>query len=281
MFDTAVVALDLSPAEQPLLDCIPDLRGWGLRRVIVTHILQVGYAQGAGVGHEQDYVDEISRRLGPLREAGLEVDVVVRAGTVVADEILSVAAERAADLIMIGSRSRNRIRGLFLGSVARELIRKTRLPVLLEWIEPTDEATAARCEAVCRQTLRHLLLCTDFSRQAQAAERVACALAARAGRVDCVHVMDDAAYLATPRLPVMAKAALADLRAGIAAAGGRGEDVLLQGESAPAIAALSRERGISMIVVGKHGQGWIESMLIGSTAAMLCETAGRPVLVVP
>ena len=170
MYSTALVALDLSPAEQPLLDCLHDLRKWGVGRVVLAHVIRVGYMQGAGYGNEQQYIDEIASRVQPLRAGGLEVEIVVRAAGVPADDILTMAREKSADLIVIGSRSRNMIRGLFLGSVAREVIRKTELPLLLEWIEPTAEATAARCEAVCRESLRHLMLATDFSRHAQAAE---------------------------------------------------------------------------------------------------------------
>lgn len=36
-----------------------------------------------------------------------------------------------------------------------------------------------------------------------------------------------------------------------------------------------------LIIVGKHGQNWVKSMTIGSTAANLCEIARRPVLMVP
>jgi nucleotide-binding universal stress UspA family protein len=37
----------------------------------------------------------------------------------------------------------------------------------------------------------------------------------------------------------------------------------------------------SQIVVGKRGQNPLASLVIGSTAANLCEIAGRPVLMVP
>lgn len=285
MYGTALVALDLSPAEQPLLDCLADLRNWGVERVLLTHVIRVGYVQGAGYGNEQQYVDEIATRVQPLREAGLEVEIVVRAAGVAADEVLEIARERSAGLIVIGSRSRNMIRGLFLGSVAREVIRKTEMPLLLEWIEPTAEATAARCEAVCRESLRHLMLATDFSRHALAAEDAAVALSRTAGRTDCLHVVTGAARHATPALPVMAKAALADIAARIRAAGGSAEILVAEAPAghavAEAVAAQARERDCSLIVVGKHGQGWVESMLIGSTAAKLCEIAGRPVLLVP
>lgn len=285
MYSTALVALDLSPAEQPLLDCLHDLRKWGVGRVVLAHVIRVGYMQGAGYGNEQQYIDEIASRVQPLRAGGLEVEIVVRAAGVAADDILTMAREKSADLIVIGSRSRNMIRGLFLGSVAREVIRKTELPLLLEWIEPTAEATAARCEAVCRESLRHLMLATDFSRHAQAAENAAVALSSMAARTDCLHVMTGAARHATPVLPVMAKAALAEIAARIRAAGGSAETFVAEAPAgytvAEAIAAQARERDCSLIVVGKSGQGRVESMLIGSTAAKLCEIAGRPVLLVP
>ena len=47
------------------------------------------------------------------------------------------------------------------------------------------------------------------------------------------------------------------------------------------IARVAQERDCSLIVCGKHGQHWVQSMVIGSTALRLCEMAGRPVLLVP
>jgi nucleotide-binding universal stress UspA family protein len=56
-----------------------------------------------------------------------------------AEDILAIARDNSADLIVIGSRSQDIITKLFLGRVAREVIRKTTLPLLLEWIEPSEE----------------------------------------------------------------------------------------------------------------------------------------------
>jgi nucleotide-binding universal stress UspA family protein len=53
------------------------------------------------------------------------------------------------------------------------------------------------------------------------------------------------------------------------------------GEPAPGIARIAGEKAVGLIIVGKHGQGWLDSLLIGSTAAAVCETARRPVLMVP
>jgi nucleotide-binding universal stress UspA family protein len=281
MFTTALVALDLSPAEAPIVDCLGDLRRWGVTRLVLTHVVRVGYAQGAGYGHEPDLLAWLEKRAVPLRAAGLAVEVHVRAAGVPADEILAAAAETGADLVVVGSRSESRVQALFLGSVARAVIHQSRLPVLLQWVEPTAEATAETCAAVCADMLRHVMLATDFSRHGAAAEAAAAALAANAGRVTCLTVMAPAARHATPLLPVMADAALAVIKGRVAAAGGTVATLVAEGEPAPTIARIAAEEDSSLIIVGKHGQGWIERMLIGNTAAAICETARRPVLMVP
>jgi len=281
MFDTALIALDLAPAERPIIDCLPDLHLWGVQRVVLTHVIQVGYMQGAALAHEKDYADWLEKLAQPLRDAGLEVAVSIRASGSPADEILKAATEHGADLIVIGSRGHNLISKLFLGSVARAVIHQTTLPLLLEWIEPTAAGTRQRCEAVCKKTLRHLLLATDLSTHATAAEDAAIHLARRAEQVDCLHVMDADDGSAKPISSTAAQAALTALVQRIDAAGSHGNSVLLQGKVSSEIAHHAGNRDVSLIVVGKRGQNPLASLVIGSTAANLCEIAGRPVLMVP
>ncbi|MDP2449622.1 MAG: universal stress protein [Polaromonas sp.] len=281
MFKTAILALDLSAAEEPLLDCIPELLNWGVQRLVIVHIVRVGYVQGPGYHQQEDTTEWLERRAAPLRAAGLQVEISVRPAGVPADEILLAAAEAGAKLVVVGSRSQNLVSRMFLGSVARDLIRKTTLPLLLQWIEPDAEGTAGRCSAVCTKTLRHVLLATDLSKHASAAERVAIALAGRAAQIDCLTVLAPQAIEATPALPLMTRAALDSLVRQIKAGASHGEALVLQGEPSAAIARTAQERDCSLIIVGKHGQHWVQSMLIGSTASRLCESAGRPVLLVP
>jgi nucleotide-binding universal stress UspA family protein len=281
MFSTALVALDLSPAEAPMLECLTDLQTWGVTRAVLTHVVKVGYMQGSTYGRREEYVDWLERKAAPLRERGLEVTVDVRASGLQAQELLAAASEAGADLVVVGSRGQNMARQLFLGSTAREVIRAAPLPVLLEWIEPTAEETAARCELVCHRSLARLLVATDFSRRAGPAEGAAIALAREGVQVDVVHAAPAEIVAGTPAWPIMAKAALDDLAQRVRQAGGQAEAHVLDGDPAEAIAAFAEAREASLIVVGKHGQGWIESMVIGSTAARICEIARRPVLMVP
>ncbi|MFN4102089.1 MAG: universal stress protein, partial [Pararhodobacter sp.] len=241
----------------------------------------VGYGQGASYGNKDALEDWLRDRAAPMREAGLEVDVDIRAAGEVAKDILSAATEHGADLIVIGSRGQNMIRGLFLGSVAREVIRLSTLPVRLEWIEATGTDGDAACERTCHGGLRRLLLATDFSPQAHAAEAVAARLAPHAGVVELVHVVSSDEQARYARWPVMARAALDDIAHEVAAAGGKSEVHLATGKPSEEIARVAADRDADLIVVGKHGQGWVDSITIGSTAASLCEIARRPVLMVP
>ena len=281
MFEKALVALDLSPAERPILDCLPALQQWGVRHLVLTHVIQFGYMQGAALAHQQDYVDWLEKCAQPLRTSGLSVEVQVRASGVPADNILALASETECDLIVIGSRGQNLLSKLFLGSVAREVIRKATVPLLLEWIEPTAEATRTRCEAVCTDTLRHILFATDFSQHAAAAQNAVLELAQRAQQVECVHVLAPDNKTTTVAPETTAQAAMVKLVQQIEALGGQANGTLLKGKPSSEIALHATSRDVSLIVVGKHGQNWVASMVIGSTAASLCEIAGRPVLMVP
>lgn len=281
MFTSALVALDLSPAEEPLLDCLPDLKKWGINRLVLAHVVAVGYNQFAGFGHEDDFRAWLENCAAPLREAGLEVTVVVRSAGVVADEILALAAGIEMDLVVIGSRGQSRARRLFLGSVARDVIRKATRPVLLQWIEPSADGTRERCEAVCKHALGHILLATDLSRQAAGAERAFVELAARSEQSDLLTVLTPDALAATPALPTVVAAALDDIRKRLAPRSEPVTPLLEKGRPCDAIARIAGELDCTLVIVGKHGQGWLESKVIGSTAAKVCETARRPVLVVP
>ncbi len=281
MFATALVALDRSAAEGPMLACLGDVAAMGVRRAILVHIVQTGYGMGAAYARKDVLEAWLEERAQPLRDAGLEVRVEVRAAGAVARDVLAAAAGHGADLIVIGSRGQTMLRGLFLGSVAREVLRLSTIPVRLEWIEAAGPDGAPQCERSCGTGLARILLATDFSRAARQAEEAAAALAAGGRTVDLVHVLCQGELARFAHWQVMANAALAALADSVRAAGGTPQLHLLEGKPSEAIARLARERDADLVIVGKHGQNWAESLAMGSTAAALCEIARRPVLMVP
>lgn len=73
------------------------------------------------------YLDILAEQ---FREKGLEVEADIRSGEPPA-EILRAAFEWRCDLIAMATRARGGIKRLVLGSVAEEVLRESRLPVLL------------------------------------------------------------------------------------------------------------------------------------------------------
>lgn len=279
MFKKALVGVDPSPAEESLLSCLPDLGRWGIESVVLAHVIRIGYAQGAGYGHEDEYQAWLEKDAAPIRAAGLTVTTSVIASGIPADGLLAAAEAQDADLIVVGSRSHNFLYEIFLGSVAREVVRKSELPVLIERLEATEAGQAETCAAVCGQALDRILLATDLSAQSRSAEDAAVQLAGKAGHIDCLTVLaagaDDherkAAQSRHRNLVRRIKEGGAD-----ASTGSRIE----QGDPAEIIARTGQE-GYSLIIVGKHGRHWVADKIIGSTAARVCEIARRPVLMMP
>lgn len=277
MFKKALVGVDQSPAEESLLSCLPDLGRWGVQSVVLAHVIRIGYAEGAGYGHEEEFRAWLERDAAPIREAGLTVTTSVTASGVPADELLAVARAEGADLVVVGSRSHNFLYEIFLGSVAREVIRKSQLPVLIERLEPTKAGQSETCEAVCGRALDRILLATDLSAQSRSAEEAAVRLAGKAGHIDCLTVLADDA---TEGDRQAAEARHREISQSIADIGGKAGSRIERGDPSEMIARIGQE-GYSLIIVGKHGRNWAANKIIGSTAAKVCEIARRPVLMMP
>jgi nucleotide-binding universal stress UspA family protein len=277
MFNKALVGVDQSPAEASLLSCVPDLRHWGVESVVLAHVIRIGYAQGAGYGHEEEYHAWLEADAASIREAGLMVTTSVTASGEPAEALLTVAQAQGADLVVIGSRSHNFLHQVFLGSVAREVIRRSAVPVLIERLEPTQAGHAETCVAICSRPLERILLATDLSAESRSAEEAAVRLAAKAGHVDCFTVLQSDVGEADRRAAEVHHQRLVER---IDTAGGRADSRIEHGDPAEIIARAGQE-GYTLIIVGKHGRNRVAGKLIGTTAARICEVARRPVLMMP
>ncbi|MFN3847354.1 MAG: universal stress protein [Paracoccaceae bacterium] len=183
MFRSSLISVDHSAAQGPLLDCLSDLRDMGVSRMILTHVVQVGYVQGASYGNKQALEAWLQDRAAPLRAAG--------------------------------------------------------------------------------------------------AELAAIALGRLGAHVYLVHVLSSGSDKIYARWPTMAQATLSYIAQDVRAAGGTADVHLTTGKPPAEIARIAAEHDTDLIIVGKHGKGWSNSLTIGSTAANLCEVARRPVMVVP
>lgn len=143
-------------------------------------------------------------------------------------------------------------------------------------------------------SIEHILLATDFSRQAERAEAYACELAAVWGaKLTVLTVLEFGPGL-NPESPVaqlylnelsrQAQDALETVCMRIAARGVRGvvvETQIARGLPSKEIVATAEAQRTDCLVVGTAGKSGLEHVLLGSTAERVIRTAPCPVLAVP
>lgn len=106
-----------------------------------------------------------------------------------ADAIAAAAREPDVDLVVMGSHGRRGLDRLLLGSVAERTLHRAPIPVL---IVREDETQAAK-------PIRSILFATDFSEDAERAEKVVVDWARRLGSaVEIFHAIRESAVLFAP-----------------------------------------------------------------------------------
>ena len=273
MFQRALIAVDLNSSAD-LLRCAPDLKQWGTVSLTLLHLVKSGYGEGQVPGLLDEYRQTLETSGNELRDMGFDVDVIAASVSDIGDGIVEISPDY--DLIVAGTRSMNLVEEIFLGSAVRTVLRESNVPVLLQQIAaPGESDEMAQLQPT--DTLRHILLATDLAHGSTAAHEAAEVLAARGALVDCAHVMESDELTDYPERKTMLDAAL---QQAVKRAGGRGEALLKSGEPVQLLLELAAERSASMMVVGRTGRKWPQTLL-GSTARKLCEQSGLPVLVVP
>ncbi len=98
-------------AKSPLFNDIP------------VHVVIVGAETG-------DHRSQLEWALSTLREAGHEAEGAIRAGDV-EETLRGYQEEHGIDLLVMGAYGHSRIRHLLVGSTTTDMLRRTRIPVLL------------------------------------------------------------------------------------------------------------------------------------------------------
>jgi nucleotide-binding universal stress UspA family protein len=135
MFERMVVAVDGSPRSEKTLAVGVDLARRYSSAVTVVHVRESERYEATDVdlGPPIRAEDLVERALQPFRDAGVEVQGEVRrvgAGRT-PEQIVDVATNTQADLIVMGTRGMTEWRSLLLGGVATKVVHHATCPVLL------------------------------------------------------------------------------------------------------------------------------------------------------
>jgi nucleotide-binding universal stress UspA family protein len=236
-----------------------------------------GPARAAGV---EDRGRILQGRMRETYSPSRPIDVQYRtaAGDDAATEILRVADEIGADLIVMGTHGRTGLRRLLAGSVASTVLTRAHGSVL------ALRAGRSEPKAGAMQVIVHP---TDFSRAAEAALEVARALARDHGaRLIVLHVVPLDPYLDGK---LAAEIDIRDYQRSLDLLRKRldGPDLkhrvetrLVRGFEAEEILREAQDFAADLIVMGTHGRTGLRRLLMGNTAQSVLPKASCPMLVV-
>jgi len=204
-------------------------------------------------------------------------------------ELVRLAEELPADLLVTGFYSDARLKHLLLGSVTEELLRHAPCPVLTvrHGVGPASYAGMPFRSILCGADLR-----------ASGPEVIAGALSlaeAFAAELTLVHVLEQvpefepgsAAQFSMVEIQAFRQAMAEDARERLRAAVPEAvrerlavRDLVKAGSAHGQILRLAREEASELIVVGARGHSTLERVLFGSTSRRVVRDARCPVLVV-
>lgn len=265
------------------------------------HVLCVGQVPGAYIPAETEILDyefweemrqfareEASGRLQEeVRKIEDEGGKVERSHVAVgrADaEIVRLAEEIGAQMVVVGSRGLGPLRRAVLGSVSNSVVRHAHGSVLV--VRANDEDT---------HLPGRVLLALDGSNEAEAAERMALEICASTGsEIHILSVVETEAYRPYPgpefregwevdleRAKHHARTFLDEHAQRIKAEGVKvGETKLALGDADREIVRFAEGMHADLIVVGSRGLGGVRRALIGSVSDSVVRHAHCPVLVV-
>jgi nucleotide-binding universal stress UspA family protein len=175
-----------------------------------------------------------------------------------------------------------------LGGVASEVIHNAKRPVLLAHLKITDAKDQVRCEAICGNMMEHILYPTDFSDNAENAFAYVKELAQSAAkRVTLLHVQDKVRIgkhleHRLEEFNRIDRERLERMKSALTQSGGAEvETAIVYGMPVSEILKKVRENGVTLIVMGSQGRGYISELFLGSVSHNVARHSGASVLLVP
>lgn len=233
---------------------------------------------------EQRLRDAARERLAGLAAELGQAHGVSAGGRIRTGRVLSAILEEAdgldADLLVLGARGEDYLGRLLLGTTAERLLRTSLRPMLVVKQPP-------------HEPYRRVLVAVDFSAWSRRALDLARRLAPDAGLV-LLHAYEAPfesklrfagveeevlnRYLIDARADALSRLAALAAEAGLASGGVRFE--AQHGDAARVIVAQEQELDCDLTVLGKHGLGMMEELLLGCvTKHVLAESMGDVLVV--
>jgi nucleotide-binding universal stress UspA family protein len=213
----------------------------------------------------------LAKACGALRAANVRASLEIREGAP-AEEILRAAREKKADLIAMSTHGRGGVVRLIAGSVAEEVLRRSKVPVLM-----TRPETPVH-------PWKRIAVALDGSERSEAILPEAAALAKKMGAVlEVLHVVHPVVAGGAGEIPVVLPPPdpmpyLDGVLKRLAAEGLPPQVAILEGGTSQAILRHLEASGAGLLCMTTHGRTGMTRILLGSVAEEILRKAPCPVL---
>jgi ACR3 family arsenite transporter len=294
VFGTILFPTDFSPHANKIMELIPELKRAGLQEAVFLHVINPMKAT-RWIGVDETLIErtrvEADRRLKGICENlasahGMTVKCRVQIG-VTHQEIIRVAGEEKASLIIMGSHGHGYFRGALLGSNTQSVMRQAKVPLLIERFRRVESKGKEALDFVSEALFSKILYPTDFSPNSQRALQVIEQFQRNMTQeVVVVHIQDTRVLI--PYLQEKLNefnqidtARLSAIKDRLVPFGYRVKTILKTGVPFREINALAEEENVSLIVLGSHGKSNVREAYTGSETEFITLQHVRPVLVIP
>jgi nucleotide-binding universal stress UspA family protein len=287
MYSTALLATDLSPASDAIMECAHALRSFGVRRIVLLHALGLKHLPEMAPLLAEEVHASVADQKAKLMTHGFDVSAEVMTGPP-AWEVPDFARREQVSVIVMGATGGSVVHEIILGAVTTHVLHNAPCPVLIFHPRLVEGDASGRCEVVCSDPIAHVLFGTDFSDTADHAFGYLEGLATQGvRRVTLMHVQDRARIRAEDQdrlqqFNQIDRSRLERMHVALTERGVDRVDIKIPfGSPVQELVRESREESVTMVVMGTQGRSFFGELLLGGVAHQLARQASVPTLLVP
>ena len=288
MFEKILVATDLSPASDAVINCVSDLKSIGCEEVILFYACGVRYLDPLVELVKQSVESSLLKQQKLLEAQGFKTTLEIAPG-IPSEELKYAVKKHEVPLIVIGTHGESAASHLLFrfGEVTSEVLHSHEKPLLLIRIKVTERNGERKSEALYRTITDKILFTIDFSDiSMKAFLYVEKLVEAGCKQVTLLHVQDKIRiekYL-SDRLSEFNQIdteRLEEHKQQLIKKGAENVEIkIMYGIPSEEILKECRNE-YSLIVMGSQGRGFFHELFIGSVSHCVARNVNTTLLLIP
>ncbi len=284
MFKKILVPVELSQLDKKILQFTLGLKSIGVEQVILIHVID-------DRGMSQPFPPDVVRKLFPLleeraeflRKDGFKCKYFLKEG-VPHEKILEASEKTRVSMIVSGSRGKRLIDEVLHGSTSEIVGRKSSVPVLLIRYHILDPLSESEIQNLGKNIFRKIFHPTDFSDCSKRALKFIKSLKPN-GETELVvvHVVEEEEAKAEEKRKEIrqSEAILNGMKGELEKLNFRKvKTKVLSGSILDELLKFAAKVNPSSIVIGSHGKGITQEILVGSVSQDVIRMAKQPVIII-